>query len=348
MSLSESLDAKIVGSLPFGTCERAKIAAEAQATIAKGSKSFAAAARLFDRDTRASAMMLYAWCRHCDDVVDDQILGFRQKGRISDLSAEERLRELETKTLAAINGSRTGEAAFDAIGDVALRHDLPDALVIAHLEGFRMDVDGRVYETIEDTLDYCYCVAGVVGVMMARVMGVRPGGFGGEAVTRTLDRACDLGMGFQLTNIARDIVEDAEAGRVYVPAEWLRDLGLDRRDLHLARNRKAAAELAFRLIDLAEPYYASASHGLAALPPRAAWAVATALGVYRDIGMVIRKRREAAWDDRASTGAAAKFAHAARGAGRTLGSRVFKGGHGRPDDLWTRPRFAALGDASDR
>ncbi|MEN3793472.1 phytoene/squalene synthase family protein [Fulvimarina sp. MAC3] len=344
MSFADRFDGPIAGSLPFEKRERAALAAEAEATIAKGSKSFAAAARLFDRETRASALMLYAWCRYCDDVVDDQILGFRRPGHVSEADEHARLKEIEDKTLAAVRGRSTGEAPFDAIGDVALRHDLPESLLMAHLEGFRMDVEGRVYETIDDTLDYCYRVAGVVGVMMARVMGVRPDSGSRFDVTLTLDRASDLGMAFQLTNIARDIVDDGEAGRVYVPRTWLDEAGVPAHAIHLPRNRDAATGLALRLLDLAEPYYASASDGLAALPARAAWAVATALGVYREIGTVIRTRRNKAWDDRASTGVGTKVLHAVKGAGRTFGSRTVRRNGVRPADLWTRPRHAELGD----
>ncbi|EAU41559.1 phytoene synthase [Fulvimarina pelagi HTCC2506] len=345
MSFADRLDVPIVGGLPFEKRERAALAAEAEATIAQGSKSFAAAARLFDPEMRVSALMLYAWCRHCDDVVDDQILGFRQPGRRDRAGDRARLDELEAKTLAAVRGRSTGEAPFDAIGDVALRHELPESLLTAHLEGFRMDVDGRVYEVIEDTLDYCYRVAGVVGVMMARVMGIRVENGSKFDLTLTLDRACDLGMAFQLTNIARDIVDDGEAGRVYVPKTWLDAAGVPGSAIHHPRNREAAAVFALRLLDLAEPYYASASKGLAALPPRAAWAVATALGVYREIGTVIRRRGSQAWDDRSSTSAATKFLHAFKGVGWTMGSRVSSRRGVRPPELWTRPRLLELGDA---
>ena len=81
-----------------------------------------------------------------------------------------------------------------------------------------MDVDDRAYETLEDTLDYCYHVAGVVGVMMAMIMGVRK--------SATLNRASDLGLAFQLTNIARDVMDDAKMGRVYLPRQWLAEAGV--------------------------------------------------------------------------------------------------------------------------
>ena len=108
-----------------------------------------------------------------------------------------------------------------------------------------MDVRGYRYQTLDDTLLYCYRVAGVVGLMMARVMGAE--------AEPTLDRACDLGLAFQLTNIARDIVEDAQIGRVYLPAEWLAEVGIPEEEVALPQHRAALATLAARLVDLAEP-----------------------------------------------------------------------------------------------
>jgi phytoene synthase len=163
-----------------------------------------------------------------------------------------------------------------------------------------MDVGGRRYQTIEDTLDYCWHVAGVVGAMMAIVMGVKPG----DLVT--LRRAQDLGLAFQLTNIARDIVEDAQNGRVYLPADWLTEAGVPQDVIAAPEHRTAVAGLARRLVDAAEPYYASARWGLRGLPFRSAWAVAAALGVYREIGVKVVARGAAAWDERVSTSTAEK------------------------------------------
>ena len=281
--------------------------------IRVGSKSFAAAARLFDRPTRESAVMLYAWCRHCDDVVDGQEGGFATPDA-SPEDAAERLARLEADTLAALRGEPPAVPAFAALAAVARRHALPAGLPLQHLAGFRMDVEGRRYDTIADTLDYAYHVAGVVGVMMAHVMGVRD--------ERVLDRASDLGLAFQLTNIARDIVDDARAGRVYLPTEWLAEADIPPSELAEPRHRPALARVAARLLDAAEPYYASASLGIAALPPRAAWAVATAHGVYRRIGVEVRAKGERAWDERVSTGRMRKVGLALRGAASTLKSRV--------------------------
>ena len=302
-------------------------------TIEVGSKSFAAAARLFDPATRRSVLMLYAWCRHCDDVVDGQELGFNAAPtKVHDPARE--LAVLEALTRRAYAGEPMQVPAFAAFQEVALRHGIAPRFAFDHLAGFGMDVDAVHYETIDDTLRYCYHVAGVVGLMMATIMGARD--------ATVLDRACDLGLAFQLTNIARDIVEDAAVGRCYLPAQWLREAGIPREEIALPRHRAALARVAARLVDHAEPYYASAGHGIAALPLRSAWAIAAARNVYRQIGIEVKRRGEHAWDERAGTGKATKLRLLAKGGAQALASRLSPGSATAPRaGLWQRPRDAA-------
>ncbi|WP_333850389.1 15-cis-phytoene synthase CrtB [Leclercia sp.] len=297
-------------------------------TIAVGSKSFATAAKLFDPLTRRSVLMLYAWCRHCDDVIDGQELGF-YASPVDNAQAEQRLEMLKNQTQRAWEGGEMSEPAFAAFQEVALGHNIPLQLAYDHLDGFAMDVRETRYETFDDTLQYCYRVAGVVGLMMARVMGVRD-----EAV---LDRACDLGLAFQLTNIARDIVEDARVGRCYLPARWLDEEGIPADALDSAAMRPQLARLAYRLVAEAEPYYASAREGLAGLPLRSAWAIASAHGVYREIGIKVSAAGPRAWDRRQGTSAFEKSGLLLKGARLALTSR-FATQVPRPAGLWQRPR----------
>nr|WP_263858603.1 15-cis-phytoene synthase CrtB [Coralloluteibacterium stylophorae] len=302
--------------------------AHATRSIELGSKSFATAARLFDPSTRRSAVLLYAWCRHCDDVVDGQQHGFGQGGGDRGDGAR-RLQALVDATRRAYAGEAMADPAFAALQAVAAAHTIPERFPLAHLDGFAMDVRGARYRTLDDTLAYCYRVAGVVGLMMAMVMGARD-----EA---TLDRACDLGLAFQLTNIARDLVEDAAIGRCYLPGEWLDELGVSREAVADPRHREALAVFAARLVDAAEPYYASARGGLAALPLRSAWAIATARGVYRQIGVKVKARGARAWDARVATTRADKLRLLAVAAGTALASRAGSR-DARPATLWQRPR----------
>jgi phytoene synthase len=312
-------------SMP-GDAQRALLTHATQ-TIAAGSKSFAAAARLFNPATRRGAVMLYAWCRHCDDVIDGQELGFGA-APIDPEEHRQRLEGLYRQTRAAYAGEPMSEPAFAAFQEVAQRCAIPQRDAFDHLAGFGMDVQGQVYESIDDTLRYCYHVAGVVGLMMARVMGV------GDSAT--LDRACDLGLAFQLTNIARDIVEDAGNDRCYLPRQWLDEVGIAPGEVAAPANREAVAVLAARLVALAEPYYQSASAGMARLPVRSAWAVGTARNVYRQIGLRVVRLGPRAWDRRVSTSKADKLRLVLTGGFSALVARL-RPWPARPPHLWRRP-----------
>jgi phytoene synthase len=301
--------------------------------IQAGSKSFATASNLFDAETRESARLLYAWCRHCDDCIDGQDLGHGQAvpGTL-DPGAE--LALLRAQTADALQGKPTSHPAFAALQMLVRKHAIPVAHPQALLDGFQMDVEGRRYATLKETMSYCYHVAGVVGVMMAMVMGVRD--------DATLDRASDLGLAFQLTNLARDVVDDARLGRVYLPGEWLETAGVAAEPRAIAdpRNRERVASVVARLLLEADRYYTSSTVGLSQLPMRSAWAVATAHMVYRKIGVEVLRKGPRAWDQRVSTSAVQKLTAVTRGAG----SAIFAGTAAKfrtmpaRDALWTRPR----------
>jgi phytoene synthase len=267
------------------------LAEQSRETIQKGSKSFAAATALFDPETRVDAELLYAWCRHCDDVIDGQELGHGHVVEAPEV-VQARLKGLYALTRTALAGEPIDDPVFQAFQRVALKRDIPERYALDLIDGFAMDVAGRRYETIEDTLDYCWHVAGVVGTMMAVVMGVPAHDL------PVLRRAQDLGLAFQLTNIARDIVEDARNGRVYLPAAWLAEAGVPEDAVSDPAHRDAIGALGRRLVATAEPYYASARWGLPALPFRSAWAIAAARGVYRQIGVEVARLGPRAWDRR--------------------------------------------------
>jgi phytoene synthase len=298
--------------------------------IRVGSRSFAGAARLLSASTRDSVYMLYAWCRHCDDRIDQQDLGRGGPGDASNV--EERLHELERETRRALDGEEVEHPAFVALQRVAKRHRIPRAHPLELLHGFAMDVEGRRYATLEESLDYCYHVAGVVGVMMAHVMGVRE--------PATLDRAADLGIALQMTNITRDVLDDAAAGRIYLPERWLAEAGVPAAEIAEPRHRAALAAVVRRFLAEAERYYDSANRGIPRLDLRSAWAIATARGVYRDIGLLVAKRGPHAWDSRTVVGGSRKVWRALLGGAQALTAVGLRRRLPEPprEGLWNRPQ----------
>jgi phytoene synthase len=274
---------------------REEIVAGAFAAIQNGSKSFRAASRLFDRTTRERTWLLYCWCRHCDDQCDGQLLGFGTgpRGSVADMRA---------KTARALAGEDVGELPFQALRQLLSECPIPKRLLDDHLEGFALDEIGWQPRTEADLERYCYHVAGAVGCMMAIVMGVA------AQEEETLERAADLGIAFQLSNIARDIRDDQKAGRCYLPSEWLAELGATPETLFTPRSEAALLTIAGRLVERVETYEASARLGVPRLPFRSRLAVLAALRIYGTIGRRVGELGASAWDERVTVGKSRKLA----------------------------------------
>lgn len=302
--------------------QRQRLVEEAQRTIAAGSKSFRFASQIFDLRTRERSWLLYAWCRACDDITDGQTLG-HDAVNVDDPA--ERIAFLRAQTDAALAGGTTGLVPFDSLALVAAETRIPAALPHDHLAGFTRDAAGWTPRSEEDLLSYCYQVAGAVGVMMAHVMGVDP------RERDTLDRASDLGIAFQLANIARDIVDDAKVGRSYIPTDWAP--GLDPLD---PAQRPRLVEVAQRLSTLADRYRKSSKVGAARLPFRSRWAVLSAAAIYGEVATRAVELGPRAWDKRISISKAEKFMLVAGAFAEALlpVRKISRAG------LWTRPAAA--------
>lgn len=297
--------------------------------IREGSKSFAQAACLFDSETRAAAFLLYAWCRHCDDQIDGEHLGYKNAAE-EDQDRGARLARLYDETRAVLRGDPPRDPVFAALQRVVTRYGIPERYPLELLEGFAMDVEGRRHPTLDDLFLYCYHVAGTVGLMMAHIMGVRD--------EWTLRRAADLGIALQMTNIARDVLDDARSGRVYLPLCWLEEARIPVEEIVDRAHRTRLVAVVERLLAEADRFYDSGARGLARLPFRSAWAVAVARGVYREIGATVLSRGERAWDERAIVPKHRKIAQVGRGlAVACFSSSVGRFQRkGRRADLWTK------------
>lgn len=238
---------------------------ECRRQLRVGSRSFHAAAFLLPRSLCAPASALYAFCRIADDAVDDDPEPVAAldllHGRLDDVYAR----------------TPRHEAADRALTDVVHRFGIPKTLFTALFEGFAWDAKGRRYQTLDELLDYAARVAGTVGAMMALLMGVRD--------RDMLARACDLGCAMQLSNIARDVGEDARAGRLYLPVEWLHEAGIDPDDF-LANPvySPSMGGVVQRLLHEAGSLYRRADSGVAKLPARCRSAMGAARLLYAEIG----------------------------------------------------------------
>jgi phytoene synthase len=308
---------------------RAILVAHARDSIARGSKSFRTASRLFDPVTRERAWLLYAWCRACDDIADGQDHGGTMRATDDPLA---RLADIRARTDKALGGgARIEDPAFAGLAVVVAECTMPRRYMDDLIAGFALDAQGWRPQTEDDLLRYCYHVAGAVGCMMAIVMGVAPDD---EA---TLDRACDLGLAFQLANIARDVAEDAAAGRCYLPADWLAQAGIDPTDPMAPATRAALAGVTQRTAKLAARYEESARHGTPALPFRSAWAVLAAAGIYGGIARHVAADPASALAHRVYTSKWEKLGWLLRAAAQSAARATRYPPAQRAADLWQRP-----------
>lgn len=251
--------------------------AESRAVLAKHSKSFAMAGRLLSPTCRDDAAVLYAWCRRADDAIDE----------CSAADAPERLLALRAELEMVYSGTRPKEATLESFQDLVRRYAIPIQHPQALLDGFGMDLGVVRLMTIDELLLYSYRVAGVVGLMMCPVLGVRD--------PAALQHAADLGIAMQLTNISRDVKEDWQRNRLYIPEEILTSAGLAGLGTRLGQPlpeeaRQGLTSAVRAVLELADKYYLSGDLGIPFLPPRAAFAIRTARKVYSAIGTGLRRR----------------------------------------------------------
>jgi phytoene synthase len=238
--------------------------------IRAGSKTFYTASLLLPQRICDAARSLYAFCRVADDAVDG--------------SADSRaaVDELLDRLDRIYRGTPDGQPADRAFADVAARYAIPREIPEALIEGFAWDASGRRYETIGDLHAYAVRVAGTVGAMMSLVMQVRD--------PEALARACDLGIAMQLTNIARDVGEDARNGRLYLPREWLAEAGVDA-DGFLAQPTfsPGVEQVIRRVLAEADRLYLRSLSGIAMLPLACRPSIHAARVLYAEIGREVER-----------------------------------------------------------
>lgn len=261
----------------------------AEGAIQKGSKTFSFASRFFGAEKARDAALLYHWCRACDDAIDE--------GRGSPEELREQL--LEAKGPAA------------ALDYLARKYGIPRHYPLELLEGMSSDANFQAPANLRELELYCYRVAGVVGLMMAHIMGVSSEG--------ALRSASDLGMAMQLTNIARDVRADFEMGRCYLPADLLGKHGLNQTNYFQMENRAALASAVTELLDLADVYYRSGEAGTVYLSARSSLVILIARHAYARIGEKVRAAGTRAWDRRQITSTFEKMKSFLRAANQWLG-----------------------------
>ena len=245
-------------------------------TIAVHSKSFALASRLLPARSRDDAAVLYTWCRRADDAID-LAPAARQPTELARLRAE-----LDS----VYGGQAQSDIVLEAFRGVVEKYRIPHEYPAELIAGMEMDTHGQSYPDMHTLLQYCYRVASTVGLMMSHVIGLTR--------DQAMYNAAHLGIAMQLTNICRDVLEDWELGRLYLPDELLAQHGAGELRQHLGERMPDSAAPAVsraiaELLERADTHYRIGDRGLSALPWRAAFAIRSARLVYSRIGGYIQR-----------------------------------------------------------
>jgi len=282
------------------------VARDSRETLRRHGKSFHFASYFLGRQHSLRASRLYAFCRHVDDLVDTASGARAASIALDALEAE-----------LAGHGQRSPQA--DDFLALAAETGMDTGLARQLIAGVRSDIGPVAISARDDLIRYAYSVAGVVGLMMCDVLGVQ--------ADRARPFAIDLGIAMQLTNIARDVGEDARLGRRYLPEAWIGpvtpeqlvspDPGLQSQLRHQTRV----------LLELADIYYRSARDGMGYLPVRARFAILIAGRLYREIGQKIARQGYATWNGRVRVSSGEKLLIALRAAGAFLVRRDIHATH---------------------
>ena len=258
-----------------------------EAILRKGSRSFAAASKLLPKKTREASAVVYAFCRIADDTADEE-------------QSLEALGKIEIRLHDIYYGTDHAHPVDRALSAVVREYDLPKPIFDALLEGMQWDLEGRRYQNIEGVHAYSARVASTVGMLMTLIMGVRD--------PRLLRHACELGLAMQLTNIARDVGEDARKGRIYLPLNWFEDAGIDAKTWQQAPYfNEHVASLVARMLQEAKVFYQRADPAIEELPKDCRLAIRAARNIYADIGQQLSRLGFNSVEHRAYTKASRKL-----------------------------------------
>lgn len=246
------------------------------ALLKKHGKSFNFARLFLGNETGIAAARLYSFCRIIDDIADE--------------SVDKKLAKKDLSSLGdAINQNQKDHPLVGDFLMLCEEHGIDRKNGITLIEGVTEDLGFQALETEQEIVQYAFKVAGVVGLMMAPILGANKNGY---------SFAVDLGIGMQLTNIARDVLEDANMNRRYIPGAWVDSISPEQISLVQKNDRTNIQNAITRLLALAERYYDSGLAGLYYLPRRNRPAIAVAAYVYREIGRKLLKQNCEYWRGR--------------------------------------------------
>lgn len=222
----------------------------ARAITKQYAKTFYFASRFLKKDKRKAAYTIYAICRISDETVDNAKIDY----------AGQNLEKLEKNIAAVYNQAVPEDAILSAFSQTVEKYKIPQEYFKDLIAGMYLDLRKNRYKNFAELYDYCYKVAGVVGLIMLQIFGYKD--------TRAQSYAVDLGIAMQLTNIVRDVKEDYLRGRIYLPEDEMKRFSVAETDIAAARINENIQQLLKFQIDRAREYYKNAKSGISLIEDR--------------------------------------------------------------------------------
>jgi 15-cis-phytoene synthase len=302
--------------------------ADSAVMMARVARSFWAAARFLPAAVRSDVVILYAVCRTIDDAVDEAPDDATARAELARMQAE-------------LTGEAPLSPLFAAYHAVAARHRIPVECALLLIDGVRSDLGPVRIIDEDDLVRYCYRVASTVGLMMSHVVGCD------DPLAPPF--AVDLGLAMQLTNIVRDVAEDAQRDRVYYPGQMLAEYGANAEQIRRGTiDRAVLRELTLRVLALADRYYRSAEEGMRYIPARCRVGVLVASRLYAAIGRRVRRVGHDPLDGRMIVPRYEKAIWAAAGLGASVTPRALGFGAARTHDAALHRAIAGWPGANPR
>jgi phytoene synthase len=257
----------------------------AEDSIRKGSKTFHFACRVMSRERRNAVYAIYAFCRHTDNLIDDN----DGKPALQHML----IKDWKKRFMEAYDNGSSTDPILNPFVHIMKKHSIPLRYPLELIRGVSMDIGKKEYATFKDLRRYCYRVASVVGLMLMYVMGID------SNIKKAKKYAIKLGIAMQLTNILRDVGEDARMGRVYFPKDELAKFGLSIADILSFRHSAGLIDLLKFQVERARRYYEEALGGFATMHKEARIVIVLALTLYREILTVIEENQYEVYTKRA-------------------------------------------------
>lgn len=276
----------------LSSVETALVMASAEGVMSANGKSFYFASLFFSKQVMARVSVLYSICRYIDDCADEHEITLAQHKVARIKRVIQSIKDgQEPQTLEVKPQDSSGLWFRDRLSEVLSWGVMPIHL-LELVEGAESDLRHHGFTSDPELYRYCFQVAGVVGLMMCPLIGVTH--------RKALRHAVDLGIGMQLTNICRDVAEDFQNGRRYLPE-------LTSTDLSKSLDEKIVARAVSRHLEIADEFYRSGYQGLSYIPLRARLVILFAGEIYRHIGCKIRERQFQVLDGRVVLGTGEKI-----------------------------------------